>query len=260
MNKLKKTITNILNGILPVQIKNSLFHLSFHLAHTEFKKFAYEYSFAPDMELGLEAMAKLGFSPKTIVDIGAFEGNWSKLARKIWPESSLYMVEPNQEKKKHLLMIAENLNAQLICELLGAENGQQVTFHLMESGSSIMEERSDVPRTTETRHLCTLDSILHDLAAPGLLKIDAQGYELEIIKGASKILTAFEAVLLEVSIIEINKGAPLLHDVIPFMDARGFVAYDILEIHRRPLDKAMNQIDIIFINKKSTLIANKRHF
>ena len=66
--------------------------------------------------------------------------------------------------------------------------------------------------------------------------------------------------LLEVAIIEINEGAPLLHDVVAFMKSHGLVAYDILEIHRRPLDTALNQVDIIFVREDSRLIADKRHF
>jgi len=110
------------------------------------------------------------------------------------------------------------------------------------------------------RRLRTLDSLLEDVERPALLKIDAQGYELEILEGASMILPAFEAVLLEVAIIEINEGAPLLHDVVAFMKTRGFVAYDIVEIHRRPLDHALNQVDIVFVSEQSQLIADKRHF
>ena len=123
-----------------------------------------------------------------------------------------------------------------------------------------MSERSGLSRTTEARRLRTLDSLLEDVRPPGLLKIDAQGYELEILRGASRVLPAFEAVLLEIAVIEINEGAPLLHEVIAFMKSLGFVTYDILEIHRRPLDGALNQVDIIFVREQSDLIADKRHF
>lgn len=260
MNKVKTVMIKILQQILPNHIKNSIFHLSFHLAHAEYEKFAHYYSFAPNMELGLAAMAARGFSPRTIVDVGAFEGNWSKLAKRIWPSGRLFMIEPNLEKKERLLGIAKELDADLFCELVGAEDDQEVQFHVMESGSSIMPERSEVPRTTESRQLRTLDSLLNDVESPALLKIDAQGYELHILRGAAKILSEFEAVLLEVATIEINEGAPLLHEVVAFMKAQGFVAYDILEIHRRPLDKALNQVDIVFINERSQLISDKRHF
>lgn len=260
MNIVKTVMIKVLQWVLPNRIKNSIFHLSFHLAHAEYEKFAHYYSFAPNMDLGLADMAGRGFAPRTIVDVGAFEGNWSKLAKQIWPSSCLFMIEPNLEKKERLLAVAKDLGTDLFCELLGSVDGQEVQFYVMGSGSSIMAERSEVPRRVETRRLRTLDSLLKDVQPPALLKIDAQGYELQILTGAARILPNFEAVLLEVAIIEINEGAPLLHEVVAFMKARGFVAYDILEIHRRPLDKALNQVDIVFINERSWLIADKRHF
>jgi FkbM family methyltransferase len=260
MNRFKVAIIGILERLLPARLKNAIFHVSFHLAHAEFEKFAHHYGFAPNMSLGLAAMAARGFSPRTIVDVGAFEGNWSRSAKRIWPSGRLFMIEPNLGMQARLRAVAKDLDATLFCELLGAENGREVEFFVMDSGSSVMSERSALPRTSERRPLRTLDSLLQQVEPPALLKIDAQGYELEILKGAATVLPAFEAVLLEVGIIEINEGAPLLHDVVAFMKAHGLVAYDILEIHRRPLDQALNQVDIVFVKEQSGLIADKRHF
>jgi hypothetical protein len=92
------------------------------------------------------------------------------------------------------------------------------------------------------------------------LKIDAQGYELEILKGSTLLIESIDAILLEIALIEINEGAPLLHEVLPFMRSIGFVAYDVLEIHRRPLDRALNQIDVLFVRVDSPLLSDKRHF
>jgi FkbM family methyltransferase len=260
MNRFKNATITVLRRILPEDIKKSIFHLSFHLARPEFEKFAYDVAFAPNMELGLRAMAARGFSPRTIVDVGAFEGHWSRLAKCIWPSSSLQLIEPNLAKQTQLDGAAKELGGRLHCALLGANEGGNVQFNIMESGSSIMNERSPLPRIVEKRQLRRLDSLLPKIEPPGLLKIDAQGYEIEILKGASAILPDFEAVLLEIAIIEINEGAPLLHDVTKFMKNIGFIAYDILEIHRRPLDKALNQVDIVFIREHSDLIDDKRLF
>lgn len=257
---LKRATIKVLDHIMPDRLKKSIFHLSFHLANSEFEKFAYLYSFAPNMKLGLGAMAGRGFRPRTIVDVGAFEGSWSRLAKRIWPECQLFMVEPNLAKQDALSKLAVKLNAQVIFELLGEEDHKVVEFNLMEEGSSIMSERSAVPRRTEQRILRTLDTLFKDICAPALLKIDAQGYELQILKGATRLLPRFQAILLEIAILEINEGAPLLHDVVAFMKSVGFVAYDIFEIHRRPLDRALNQIDIIFVREESELIGDKRHF
>jgi FkbM family methyltransferase len=235
---------------LPAGIKNSLFHFTYHLAPDEFEKFSHAYAFAPNMRLGLEAMAALGFSPRSIVDVGAYQGRWSEMARSIWPDSSIVMVEPNAAKEPNVGTVAQRIGARLVENLLGAEDGQEVYFNVMASGSSVMSERSPL----------TLDTVIGQLRGPALLKIDAQGYELEILKGARLLLKDVEAVLLEVSIIEINEGAPLLHDVVLFMKNAGFVSYDILEIHRRPLDRALNQVDIIFVREGSQLHADNRHF
>jgi FkbM family methyltransferase len=259
VNVLKRGVLAMLQRCLPRRVKRSLFHLSYHIAHDEFEKFAHRYAFAPHMELGLSEMAER-FTPSTVIDVGAFEGGWSRMVRRIWPASRLVMVEPNHAKQPALRELAAALPAALHCELLGARDGEQVSFHVMESGSSVLAERSGVPRATETRVLRTLDALVGDAHGPLLLKIDAQGYELQILEGAAQVLARAEAVLLEVALIEINERAPLLHDVVAFMKARGFVAYDILEIHRRPLDRALNQVDLIFVREESTLIADKRHY
>lgn len=260
MNALKTATIAVLKRMLSDRIKNSMFHLSYHLARSEFERFAHHYAFAPHMLHGLAAAARRGFYPKTIIDAGAFEGHWSRLAKRIWPSSRLIMVEPNAANNPRLAKTVKDLQAQLLCELLGAQDGQEVRFNVMASGSSIMEERSPLCRKAEVRRLRTLDSLVEDIEFPAFLKIDAQGYELQILMGASRILTDVEAVLLEIAVIEINEGAPLLHEVVAFMKACGFVAYDILEIHRRPLDGALNQVDLMFVREQSGLIADKRHF
>jgi hypothetical protein len=157
-----------------------------------------------------------------------------------------------------LQSIAPQLNAMLYTDLLGAEDGHEVKFHVMGSGSSVFPERSDVPRNTEIRHLRTLNSVLGDYERIDLVKIDAQGFELQILAGADKVLPNVQAVILEASLIEVNQGAPILHEVISQMYDRGFVAYDVLELHRRPLDGALFQIDIFFCRETSRLREDKR--
>jgi FkbM family methyltransferase len=260
MNKLKTTIVEALRIILPDRIKASLFHLAFNLARGKFDRFAYDYGFAPNMQFGLSAIAGRGFSPRMVIDVGAFEGDWSKLAREIWPQSRILMFEPNVQKQARVSVVAKELSASLFCELLGADDGASVSFNVMESGSSVLSERSPLDRTVENRKLRRLDTLVEESEAPVFIKIDTQGYELEVLKGAQKLLPKVDAILLEVAIIEINEGAPLIDEVLAFLRSLGFVTYDILEFHRRPLDGALNQIDILFVREDSPLLADKRHF
>jgi FkbM family methyltransferase len=246
---MKRLILKLLDATFPPRLRKPLLHLAYHLEPAEFERFAHAYCIAPSMIFGLRSLAQRGFSPRTIVDVGAYEGSWTTLTQSIWPGSKPIMIEANRAKIDALRKIGETH-----CELLGAKQGEAVTFNIMETGSSVLNENSGAPRDVEMRTLSTLDSLSLDIQPHSLLKIDAQGYELEILKGAQRSLNYFDAVLLEVALIEINDGAPLLAEVLAFMGPLGFVACDILEIHRRPLDSATSQIDILFARAGSKLL------
>jgi len=55
-----------------------------------------------------------------------------------------------------------------------------------------------------------------------LLKIDVQGFELELLKGATGLLPAIDTVYVECSFIELYEGQALAYEVIDFLRAQGF--------------------------------------
>lgn len=255
----KEGLVSFLRRALPAGVKRKIFHLGFNLDLPEFERFAHDYANAPSMGLGLRRLKARGLKPRRILDIGAYEGNWSLLAHEIWPDADIVMFEANEDKKPRLEAVAGRCNARLHVQLLGEESGQEVVFHVMESGSSVLEENSPLDRTERRVKVRSLDDLL-GAEVPDFVKIDVQGYELAVLRGGSRALAAAEAVLLEVSLLQINKGAPLLAEVVSFMDAAGFQVADILEIHRRPLDGATNQVDLLFLRRGSALVSDTRHF
>ncbi len=254
---MKRQIMAASRSVLPLRARNALMHFGFNIAREEFDRFAYRYAFAPNMRLALADAKERGLHPRTILDIGAFEGDWARMAKAIWPDAQITMIEANEEKRGCLNSAAGDVDAQLHFALLGPEDGKEVTFHVMESGSSVFEEESAYERRAVTRQTTKLDTLLANVPSVDFIKLDTQGYELEILKGAGRLLSAASAVLMEASLIQINAGAPLLHDVLPFMKERGFMSYEIAEIHRRQRDGAMNQIDILFVREDSPLLASK---
>lgn len=257
---IKQSVIRILGATLPRPVKRSIVNLGFNLDRDRFQQLATEYLFAPEMRHGLEFLAGRGLAIETILDIGAFEGDWSKMAMAVWPSARIVMIEANPDKAAILRSDPQLKNAEVIESLLGPVDGTEVTFHVMESGSSVFEEHSDVERRPVTLKQRTLDSATSHLDRVDFIKIDVQGYELEVLKGGGQTLAKAKAVLIELSLIEINEGAPLLDEALGFMKTAGFLAYDILEIHRRPLDGAMNQVDILFVRANSALRADKRHW
>lgn len=111
--------------------------------------------------------------------------------------------------------------------LLGAKE-QSVSFNIYETASSVLTEHNQTNARIEQRTLQTLEAITAKRSVkPDFIKIDTQGYELEILKGGENTLANAMFVLLEVSFLDIYLNCPLAADVISYMNARGFVIYDI---------------------------------
>ncbi len=94
---------------------------------------------------------------------------------------------------------------------------------------------------------------------PDLIKLDVQGYELEILKGGRETLRSAQAVLMEVNLLPIYRGAPLLQEAVDFLGAAGFRAYDFSGMIRRPLDGALWQADVVFVRSNSPLVSSDRY-
>jgi hypothetical protein len=108
--------------------------------------------------------------------------------------------------------------------------------------------------------MTTLDAVTRGtpFERADFLKLDVQGYELEVLKGAGQVLTSVEAVMMEVNLIAVYEGAPLADEAVAFMAARGFRVYDVCTFFRRPYDYALWQIDMVFVRATSPLMAYTR--
>jgi FkbM family methyltransferase len=215
----------------------------------------------PSMEWSLGNMRRLGFRPAGVVDIGAYRGEWTEMARAIFPEAAFLMIEA-QESQREILERVKTRNGSAVnyrISLLGSESREGVDFHhydMAPTGASVLVAQAGAPGRPVKRKMEPLDSVLkgEGFRRPELIKIDVQGYELEVLKGGREALRAAEAVAMEVSLLELYKGNPLLHEVIAFMHERGFQCYDIPALMRRPSDRTLWQVDMIFVKAGSPLV------
>ena len=83
------------------------------------------------------------------------------------------------------------------------------------------------------------------IAAPAMLKIDVQGFELEVLRGSESLLAVFQYVCVEASFEALYEGQALISDVAAFLEGRGFVEAGRFNI-AHTADGAPIQADFLF--------------
>jgi FkbM family methyltransferase len=210
----------------------------------------------------LQNMKKNGFRPKTIIDIGAYVGEWSQMAASIFPSAHFIMVDGNPENDVALNAMHRRIGnmSQYTILVLGPDEKSEVTFHRLGPGSSMLEELTSFKGTDVRLPMGTLDRLAAERAVepPLLVKLDVQGFELEVLRGGRKTLESSEVVILETALLPYNKDAPLLLEVASFMHDHGFDMYDFCGQFRRQTDDTLVQTDVAFVRRTSPLRESRR--
>ena len=100
----------------------------------------------------------------------------------------------------------------------------------------------------------TLDELAPILIPPTgaiLLKVDTQGYEMEVLKGATSILRRTVALQLELSLTPLYEGAPTLLEMVSFVKDQGYELFSIIPGFRDRQSGRLLQVDGYFVRKTS---------
>jgi FkbM family methyltransferase len=199
----------------------------------------------PDVYWSLSSLRRLGFLPRFSMDVGAYVGDWTRVCLNVFPETIITCVEPQDALQADLKKLtARHANVRAIKTLLGRQTREGVPFADKGPGSSVLLPSPEGSKSSMTTIDDLIDSGLCE--APELLKLDAQGYEMEILKGYAHHFDACKVIQCELSLLPLVPGAPLLHHMVAYLRERGFVMFDIDELIHGPHDGAVWQIDAIF--------------
>tara|TARA_Y100001970_G_C14008726_1_gene737262 strand:+ start:121 stop:867 length:747 start_codon:yes stop_codon:yes gene_type:complete len=194
-----------------------------------------------------------------IYDVGAYKGNWSYfLDRTSLKNKNFYLFESNFENEKYL----KKYKYKYFIETLSDDIKEVKFFSKSHVGDSYYRENTDFypndikPLIKKTTTLNIVQKT-NNLPMPDFLKIDTQGSEIDILKGANQILKKCKIILLECPIINYNKGAPSIDQYINYLNSIEFLPFDACELHY--IDNVLVQIDIIFLKKNIfAKITNKK--
>ena len=178
---------------------------------------------------------------KNIIDIGSNSGNWSILFQDIYKDANFFLIEPNELHHDKIKLISRNYYLGLI-----GSKKSYTKFYITSSyngvGSSIFKPSSSEKFKIKKIKSDKLDSVLKLKFLKDsydLIKIDTEGSEFKILKGANKTLTKTKYLILEIYSIDKNK-------IDYYLKKKGFKAVKSLYSHMRR--KKIVREDILYKN------------
>ena len=201
----------------------------------------------------IKILKEKGYFPDTILDIGAHHGNWTNSMKQIYNDSKYYLFEAIDYWELNQF---NNDNNVKVCNILLNDKIEEVNWYQMKNtGDSIFKEKTHnfnnceiiKRRTIDLNTYSSITNILQNSKSI-LIKVDCQGAEIPILKGATSILEKTDFIILEIPLFgQYNEGVPNFLEHITFMNTIGFVIYYIVDNHY--INNFNMQVDILFINK-----------
>lgn len=173
-----------------------------------------------------------------VIDVGANEGQFASELRRIGYQGKIISFEPIASVFEKLTTVATLDRDWDVYNLaLGQENSQKTIYIAGDSAFSSLLKSNDwceqefgdesVGKREETVIVRRLDELLHETIknldqARIYLKMDTQGYDLEVFMGLGAMAKQVLALQSEMSVVPIYQGMPHLTESISFFEQAGF--------------------------------------
>jgi len=202
------------------------------------------------------------FYPKHILDIGANHGTWTREVLKYYPDANYTLVEPQEWLKASFSDLLKSDKIQFLPIGAGKENGH-FNFTLVDRDDSCSfgytETQAKEGGFRQIKiEVKTINQIVKESAfpKPDLIKIDAEGLDLEVIQGASDLFGITEVFFIEAS-VNCKQYDNSIFKVTHYMDSIGYSLFDITDLNRPFKKKALWLVELVFVKKDGIIESSK---
>ena len=214
---------------------------------------SYFHGVAPLFELS--PLVKKISKAKTLIDVGSNKGQFGLLTRKFFPDIKIHSFEPQIEELNIQKKILGSNNINYYNFALGSEEKISNLYITERKDSSSLlkpiETNSKKYLAKEIRKISVkrLDKLpgLNNIERPSILKLDVQGFELEVLKGSNEILNFIDYIITEVSFVEIYENQVMENKLVDFIQSKSFKLEAKCNLSK--IREKFFQEDILFIKK-----------
>ena len=206
----------------------------------------------------VDGLARQGIRPRTVLDAGANKGQFTIAARHLLRPERIHAFEPlpavGDELARHCSRYPEVIVHRMA---LGSAKGRaalHVNRHSQSSSLLRLQDRhlAVFPDAEELNDVLVdvgrLDEVLvgEPLAAPVLLKVDTQGFEADVLAGATGMIDRLDYVVLETSFTHLYDGERIFREMLVLMESLGFEFVRPVGSLRDPRTGEYLQMDALF--------------
>jgi FkbM family methyltransferase len=204
----------------------------------------------------LYKLAQLGLEVTHAIDVGAHKGDWSRGLLKFFPECKLILIEPQTRFQELLDLKNSNPNIHLFACGAGPSDGTLKFRHHERSDSSSFVLNPQISFAyEEVLNIHRIDTLVlkswGQNVFPQVLKIDAEGFDLEILDGAKHVLPKVEILIVEAGLTNQYFNNNLLESLRK-LDYLGFDVIDVSSTVNNPNTGLIWNCDITLVNRSFT--------
>ena len=194
----------------------------------------------PDLDIQRRMMLIEHFEINKILDVGANQGQYASSIRKFGFQGEIISFEPMKEAFSLLQELARQDPGLTAVNYALGDTEAKTTINVAGNSisSSILEmlpaHIDAAPHSTyidkEEITIKTLDSVFFDYCRPEdniFLKMDTQGFEKNVLDGATETLEYIKGIQVEMSLVPLYRGGILFDEMKAYLKGKGFDLYSL---------------------------------
>lgn len=207
-----------------------------------------------------------------VIDVGANVGSYGQMLRRIGYKGRIISVEPVREVFERLRLAAGGddqwITLNTACgsreetKAINIFTKSPLNSFLSPSPNLLNLESTNCPiERTETANIVRLDSLFEEMVSgidePRVfLKIDCQGFDFEVLKGAGECMTQVEGLQSEVSSIPLYLGVPDYLEFLAYCRNLGFEPTGFFPVVNSPIGGHLIECDVVLIRRHWSSLEN----